>query len=95
VIQYSAVGDCVETSPRGFKAKKLGITDHQRKDSQRPALPPTGDWWAAGPGRATSDWDLTRSASSLYGDPTDPGMPAYMKGDGPSNATPAVEPTRG
>jgi len=72
VIPYSDASGCVNQA-KGLK--QLGITDAKKIVSAPLCLNPTV---SAGLGGDYPIWTYA-IASSLYGDPTDPGMPAYMK----------------
>jgi branched-chain amino acid transport system substrate-binding protein len=72
VIPYSDASGCVNQA-KGLK--QLGITDAKKIVSAPLCLNPTV---AAGLGGDYPIWTYA-IASSLFGDPTDPGMPPYMK----------------
>jgi branched-chain amino acid transport system substrate-binding protein len=72
VIPYTEAGGCVNLA-KGLK--QLGITDAKKILSAPLCL---NSQVAAGLGGDFPIWTYA-IASSLYGDPTDPGMPAYMK----------------
>ena len=72
VIPYTEAGGCVDLA-KGLK--QLGITDAKKILSAPLCL---NSQVAAGLGGDFPIWTYA-IASSLYGDPTDPGMPAYMK----------------
>jgi branched-chain amino acid transport system substrate-binding protein len=72
VIPYSDASGCVNQA-KGLK--QLGITDAKKIVSAPLCLNPTV---SAGLGGDYPIWTYA-IASSLYGDPTDPGMPPYMK----------------
>jgi len=72
VIPYTEAGGCVDLA-KGLK--QLGITDAKKILSAPLCL---NTQVAQGLGGDFPIWTYA-IASSLYGDPTDPGMPAYMK----------------
>jgi len=72
VIPYTEAGGCVNLA-KGLK--QLGITDAKKILSAPLCL---NSQVAAGLGGDFPIWTYA-IASSLYGDPTDPGMPPYMK----------------
>jgi branched-chain amino acid transport system substrate-binding protein len=72
VVPYSDASGCVNQA-KGLK--QLGITDAKKIVSAPLCLNPTV---SAGLGGDYPIWTYA-IASSLFGDPTDPGMPAYMK----------------
>jgi branched-chain amino acid transport system substrate-binding protein len=72
VIPYTEAGGCVNLA-KGLK--QLGITDAKKILSAPLCL---NSQVAQGLGGDFPIWTYA-IASSLYGDPTDPGMPAYMK----------------
>ena len=72
VIPYTEAGGCVDLA-KGLK--QLGITDAKKILSAPLCL---NSQVAQGLGGDFPIWTYA-IASSLYGDPTDPGMPAYMK----------------
>ena len=72
VIPYSDASGCVNQA-KGLK--QLGITDAKKIVSAPLCLNPTV---SAGLGGDYPIWTYA-IASSLFGDPTDPGMPPYMK----------------
>ena len=72
VIPYSDASGCVNQA-KGLK--QLGITDPKKIVSAPLCLNPTV---SAGLGGDYPIWTYA-IASSLFGDPTDPGMPPYMK----------------
>ena len=72
VIPYTEAGGCVNLA-KGLE--QLGITDAKKILSAPLCL---NSQVAAGIGGDFPIWTYA-IASSLYGDPTDPGMPAYMK----------------
>ncbi len=72
VIPYTEAGGCVNLA-KGLE--QLGITDAKKILSAPLCL---NSQVAAGLGGDFPIWTYA-IASSLYGDPTDPGMPAYMK----------------
>lgn len=72
VIPYTEAGGCVNLA-KGLK--QIGITDAKKILSAPLCL---NSQVAAGLGGDYPIWTYA-IASSLYGDPTDPGMPAYMK----------------
>jgi branched-chain amino acid transport system substrate-binding protein len=84
VIPYSDSSGCVNLA-KGLK--QLGITDTKKIVSAPLCL---NGLVAAGLGGDFPIWTYA-IASSLYGDPTDPGMPAYMKVMA-KYGTPAVAP---
>jgi branched-chain amino acid transport system substrate-binding protein len=84
VIPYSDSSGCVNLA-KGLK--QLGITDTKKIVSAPLCL---NGLVAAGLGGDFPIWSYA-IASSLYGDPTDPGMPAYMKVMA-KYGTPAVAP---
>ncbi len=84
VIPYSDSSGCVNLA-KGLK--QLGITDTKKILSAPLCL---NGQVAAGLGGDFPIWTYA-IASSLFGDPTDPGMPAYMKVMG-KYGTPAVAP---
>ena len=84
VIPYSDSSGCVNLA-KGLK--QLGITDTKKILSAPLCL---NGLVAAGLGGDFPIWSYA-IASSLYGDPTDPGMPAYMKVMA-KYGTPAVAP---
>ena len=84
VIPYSDSSGCVNLA-KGLK--QLGITDAKKIVSAPLCL---NGLVAAGLGGDFPIWSYA-IASSLFGDPTDPGMPAYMKVMG-TYGTPAVAP---
>jgi branched-chain amino acid transport system substrate-binding protein len=84
VIPYSDSSGCVNLA-KGLK--QLGITDTKKILSAPLCL---NGQVAAGLGGDFPIWSYA-IASSLFGDPTDPGMPAYMKVMG-KYGTPAVAP---
>jgi branched-chain amino acid transport system substrate-binding protein len=84
VIPYSDSSGCVNLA-KGLK--QLGITDTKKIVSAPLCL---NGLVAAGLGGDFPIWSYA-IASSLFGDPTDPGMPAYMKVMG-KYGTPAVAP---
>jgi branched-chain amino acid transport system substrate-binding protein len=84
VIPYSDSSGCVNLA-KGLK--QLGITDAKKIVSAPLCL---NGQVAAGLGGDFPIWTYA-IASSLYGDPTDPGMPAYMKVAG-TYSTPANAP---
>src|SRR6201995_5626744 len=84
VIPYSVSSGCVNLA-KGLK--QLGITDTKKIVSAPLCL---NGLVAAGLGGDFPIWTYA-IASSLYGDPTDPGMPAYMKVMA-KYGTPAVAP---
>jgi branched-chain amino acid transport system substrate-binding protein len=84
VIPYSDSSGCVNLA-KGLK--QLGITDAKKIVSAPLCL---NGQVAAGLGGDFPIWTYA-IASSLFGDPTDPGMPAYMKVMG-KYGTPAVAP---
>jgi branched-chain amino acid transport system substrate-binding protein len=84
VLPYSDSSGCVNLA-KGLK--QLGITD-QKKILSAPLC--LNGLVAAGLGGDFPIWSYA-IASSLYGDPTDPGMPAYMKVMS-KYGTPAVAP---
>jgi branched-chain amino acid transport system substrate-binding protein len=84
VIPYSDSSGCVNLA-KGLK--QLGITDAKKIVSAPLCL---NGLVAAGLGGDFPIWSYA-IASSLYGDPTDPGMPAYMKVMA-KYGTPAVAP---
>jgi branched-chain amino acid transport system substrate-binding protein len=84
VIPYSDSSGCVNLA-KGLK--QLGITDTKKILSAPLCL---NGLVAAGLGGDFPIWTYA-IASSLFGDPTDPGMPAYMKVMG-KYGTPAVAP---
>jgi branched-chain amino acid transport system substrate-binding protein len=84
VIPYSDSSGCVNLA-KGLK--QLGITD-TKKILSAPLCP--NGLVAAGLGGDFPIWSYA-IASSLFGDPTDPGMPAYMKVMA-KYGTPAVAP---
>jgi branched-chain amino acid transport system substrate-binding protein len=84
VIPYSDSSGCVNLA-KGLK--QLGITDAKKILSAPLCL---NGLVAAGLGGDFPIWSYA-IASSLYGDPTDPGMPAYMKVMA-KYGTPAVAP---
>jgi branched-chain amino acid transport system substrate-binding protein len=84
VIPYSDSSGCVNLA-KGLK--QLGITDNKKIVSAPLCL---NGLVASGLGGDFPIWTYA-IASSLYGDPTDPGMPAYMKVMS-SYGTPAVAP---
>jgi branched-chain amino acid transport system substrate-binding protein len=84
VIPYSDSSGCVNLA-KGLK--QLGITDTKKILSAPLCL---NGLVAAGLGGDFPIWSYA-IASSLYGDPTDPGMPAYMKVMS-KYGTPAVAP---
>jgi branched-chain amino acid transport system substrate-binding protein len=84
VIPYSDSSGCVNLA-KGLK--QLGITDAKKIVSAPLCL---NGQVAAGLGGDFPIWTYA-IASSLFGDPTDPGMPAYMKAAG-KYSTPADAP---
>ena len=84
MIPYSDSAGCVNLA-KGLK--QLGITDTKKILSAPLCL---NSQVAAGLGGDFPIWTYA-IASSLYGDPTDPGMPAYMKVMA-KYGTPAVAP---
>ena len=84
VIPYSDSSGCVNLAK---SLKQLGITDTKKILSAPLCL---NGQVAAGLGGDFPIWTYA-IASSLYGDPTDPGMPAYMKVMA-KYGTPAVAP---
>ena len=71
VAPYGSAADCANQAK---SLQQLGITDSRKIMTAPLCLSPTGE-------RGLGDWPLWTYAiaSSLYGDPTDKGMPAYQR----------------